>query len=52
MMIATIMLAVCVGFFTGAWWRMRSDADNDKRMSAEITRLGEAIGEALKPEID
>lgn len=52
MSIATIMLAACVGFLTGAWWRMRSDADNDKRMSAEIVRLGNAIAEALKPEMD
>ena len=47
-----VVIGINIGFPAGAWWRSRSDAENDAHMSAEIVRLGEAIAEALKPEID
>ena len=52
MIIAALAATAFVSFFAGAWWRKRSDADNDAHMSAEIVRLGNAIAEALKPEMD
>ena len=52
MTIAGIIVAFAVGFFAGSWWRKRSDAENDARLSAEIVRLGNAIADALKPESD
>jgi hypothetical protein len=37
----------CVGFEVGSWWRARSNAENDARLSAGLVHMGEAIAEAL-----